>query len=88
MYDFARTLDFIVLFLFCVALRPHAGHGLLILEVSRSHTQRRITVSRTPLDERSARRRVLYLTTRNTHNRQTSMAPVGFEPAISAGERP
>jgi len=23
---------------FCVALRPHAGHGLLILEVSRSHT--------------------------------------------------
>ena len=24
----------------------------------------------------------------NTHNRQTSMPPVGFEPTISAGERP
>jgi len=30
----------------------------------------------------------LYLTTHNTHNRQTSMSPVGFEPTISAGERP
>ena len=52
------------------------------------HTQRRTTVGRTPLDERSARRRDLYLTTHNTHNRQTSMPPVGFEPTISAGERP
>ena len=33
------------------------------------HTQRRITVGRTPLDERSARRREVYLTTHNTHNR-------------------
>ena len=33
------------------------------------HTQRRTTVGRTPLDEWSARRRVLYLTTHNTHNR-------------------
>ena len=32
------------------------------------HTQRRTTVGRTPLDERSARRRDLYLTTHNTHN--------------------
>jgi len=52
------------------------------------HTQRRSTVSRTPQDEWSARRRDLYLTTHNTHNRQTSMPPVGFEPTISAGERP
>jgi hypothetical protein len=51
------------------------------------HT-RRNTVSRTPLDEWSARRRNLYLTTHNTHNRQTSMPPVRFEPTISAGERP
>jgi hypothetical protein len=29
-----------------------------------------------------------HLTTHNTHNRQTSMPPVGFEPTISAGERP
>jgi hypothetical protein len=52
------------------------------------HTQRRTTVGRTPLDEWSARRSDLYLTTQNTHNRQTSMPPVGFEPTISAGERP
>src|SRR5215475_11495204 len=52
------------------------------------HTQRRSTVGRTPLDERSARRRDLYLTTHDTHNRQISMPPVGFEPKISAGERP
>ena len=53
------------------------------------HTQRRTTVgSRTPLDEWSARRRDLYLTTHYTHNRQISMPPVGFEPKISAGERP
>ena len=52
------------------------------------HTQRRSTVDRTPLDEWSARRRDLYLTTHDTHNRQISMPPVGFEPKISAGERP
>ena len=52
------------------------------------HTQRRSTAGRTPLDERSARRRDLYLTTHDTHNRQISMPPVGFEPTISAGERP
>ena len=52
------------------------------------HTQRRTTVGRTPLDEWSVRRRDLYLTTHNTHNRQTSTPPVGFEPTISAGERP
>ena len=49
------------------------------------HTQRRTTIGRTPLDEWSARRRDLYLT---THNRQTSTPPAGFEPTISAGERP
>jgi len=51
------------------------------------HTQRRTTVGRTPLDEWSARRRDLYLTTHNTHNRLTSMPPVGFEHKISTGER-
>ena len=52
------------------------------------HTQRRTTFGRTLLDEWSARRRDLYLTTHNTHNRQISMLPVGFEPTISASERP
>jgi hypothetical protein len=32
----ASNLDKV--FFFCVALRPNAGHGLLILEASRSHT--------------------------------------------------
>jgi len=47
------------------------------------HTRRRITVGRTPLDEWSARRRNPYLT---THNRQTSMPPTGFEPAVPTSE--
>jgi hypothetical protein len=33
-------------------------------------------------------RRDLYLTTHNTHKRRTSMLPAGFEPVISASERP
>jgi hypothetical protein len=52
------------------------------------HTQRRSTVGRTPLDERSARRRDLNLTTHDTHNRQISMPPVGVKPTISVSERP
>ena len=51
------------------------------------HTQQRTTVGRTPLDEWSARRRDLYLTTHNIH-KPNIHAPVGFEPMISAGERP
>jgi hypothetical protein len=51
------------------------------------YTQKRTTVGRTPLDEWSARRRELYLSTHNNHNRQISMPPVGFEPRISAGKR-
>ena len=58
------------------------------LRFSRDHTQRHTTVGRTPLDERTAQHRDLYLTTHNTHNKQTSMPPAGFEPIISAGERP
>ena len=52
------------------------------------HTQRRDAVGRTPLDEWSARRRDLYLTTHNTHNRQTSIPSAGLEPTIPASERP
>jgi len=70
---------------FLVALRPNVGHGLLRLEVSRSHT-RRTTVGRTPLDEWSARCRDLYLTTHYTHD--ISRPSAGFEPTISADERP
>jgi hypothetical protein len=62
-----------------VALQPSAGHGLLWLCSQaramassftrfRDHT-RRTTVSRCLLDKWSARRRDLYLTTHNTHNK-------------------
>ena len=71
-------------FFFSSVLQPNVGHGLLILEVSRSHLLD-VPVGRTPLDEWSAHRRDLYLT---THNRQTSMPSAGFEPIISAGEWP
>jgi hypothetical protein len=51
-------------------------------------TPRHTTLGRTPLDEWSVRRRDLYLITHSTHNRQISMLPVGFEPAIPENERP
>ena len=51
---------------------------------SATHT----TLGSTPLDEWSARRRDLYLTTHNNHDRQTPMSPAGFEPAIPASEGP
>jgi hypothetical protein len=51
-----------------MALLPNVGHGLLILEVSRSH----ITTQHSrheSLDQWTARRRDLYLTTHNTLNK-------------------
>jgi hypothetical protein len=58
--------------------------GLLLCLITLRHT----TLGRTPLDEGSVRRRDLYLTTHNTHNRQTSIPAAGFEPATPASERP
>jgi hypothetical protein len=63
------------------------GQGLLSIENARSHLHH-TTISRTPLDEWSARHRDLYLTTNDTHNRQTSMPSSGFVPTIPASERP
>ena len=51
---------------------------LLIFTRFLDHTQRRTTVGRTPLDEWPARRRDLYLTTRNIYNRQISMRTGGI----------
>jgi len=68
----------------CDPTRVMASSFLMFLD----HTQRRTTLGRTPLDKWSARRRDLYLTVHNTHNRQISMPSVGFELTISAGERP
>jgi hypothetical protein len=64
---------------------PPVGQGLLIHEVSRSHSKTHH--SRYDFSGRVINsRRDLYLTTHNTQNRQTSISLVGFEPTISAGE--
>jgi hypothetical protein len=77
-------------YFFSMAQQPLVGQCLLIIEASWSHskTHRHTTLGRTPLDELSAQRKDLHLTTHNTHNRQTNMPPAEFEPAILACERP
>ena len=59
---------------------PHCG-GFMV-------TLRYTTFSMIPLDEWSARCREFNLTTHDTHNRETSTPPAGFEPAILASKRP
>jgi hypothetical protein len=75
----------LLLLLLFLAVQPSAGYGLLVYEVSWSHTTTRhsryssgrvISSSQRPLPDN------------NTHNRQTSMLPVEFEPIILADERP
>ena len=68
---------------FIVARQPPVGHGLLFLEVSRSHSDTSHSVgllwaSDQPVAE----------TTHNTHKIQTSMHRAKFEPATPASERP
>jgi hypothetical protein len=52
------------------------------------HTLRHTTLGRMCLDEGPPRRRDLYLTTHNTHKRQTSMPSAGLEPTTPVSERP
>jgi len=59
----------------CDPTRVMASSFLRLLD----QTQRRTTVGRAFLDEWSSRRRDLYLTTHNTHNRQISMPPGGIQ---------
>jgi len=56
--------------------------------VTPDHTQWHTTLCMTPLDEGSVRRGEFYLTRHNTQKRETSMAPSGMEPAITASELP
>jgi hypothetical protein len=58
--------------------QPPVGISHFIVEVTN------ITLGKTSLDGRSARHKDLYRTTHNTHNRRTSVLPVGFEPAFPA----
>jgi hypothetical protein len=72
-----------------MARQPYKGLGLLVSSRFHGHTHlRHTTIGRTALDEGPGRRRDLYLTTHNTHKRQTSMPPVRFEPTIPVSKRP
>ena len=51
-------------------------------------TLRDTTIGRSPLDEGSACRRDIYLTTHNVRKRQTAMHPAGFEPTVPTSEWP
>jgi hypothetical protein len=64
---------------------PIPGHGLPLR--SFAITLRHTTLSSNPLDNCSAGRRDLYLTTHNTHKIQTSTPSAGFEPTNPAIER-
>jgi len=80
---------------YLILLHPSPTHGATApsrpvpprcraFTITLTHT----TLGRTPLDKWSARHRELYLTTHNTHRRQTSMLLAAFEPAIPGSERP
>jgi hypothetical protein len=64
------------------------GREVLTVEDSWSRSLRHTTLGRTPLDEWSARRRDLYLSTHETQKRQISMLSSGFEPTTPVRERP
>jgi hypothetical protein len=69
-----------------MAQRPLAGQGLHYrgFTITQLYTH---ALGRNPLYESSARRRDFYLTTQNTHNRQTSIPPAGIEPTIPVSGR-
>jgi len=54
--------------------------------ITHTHTHTH-TLGKIPLDEGSARRRYLYVVTRNTHKKQTAMPEAVFKPANPARER-
>jgi len=80
-----RRIIYNRIFFFILARQPPVGQGLFIHEVSRSLTM-------TNHSRKDSSGRVISLSQRpltdNTHNRQTSLLPVGFEPTISASEQP
>jgi hypothetical protein len=77
--------DFFICFLWRNSpLRTRTASFLKFLD----HTKYHITVARLSLDETSACRRDRYLTTHNTHERQTFMPSARFEPSIPASNWP
>ena len=83
---FKIILSQILIFIFSTAQQSPSGPGPPHYR-SFTITLRHTTLDRTPLDEWSARRRDLYLTTHNTQKRKISIPLAGFEPTILASER-
>ena len=82
------TLEAQIYIFFPLALRPNAGHGILILEVPRSHTTTRprsVGLLWTS-DKLVAETSTWQHTTLTTNNHPYPR--VGFEPTISGDERP
>ena len=71
----------------CQGTTAPSGPGTPVVEATRSHSDTPHSVGlRRTSDQPDAE--TSYLTTHNTHNRQTSMSAAGFEPAIPTNERP
>jgi len=58
-----------------MAQEPFVGRGHFIIEAARLHSITQTTHTRTRMDERSARSRGFYLTTRNSHNTDKHPCP-------------
>jgi hypothetical protein len=92
-YDLATTyLDTLVLFslkgiIYSMARQPIVGQGLLIVKASRSHSETSHSIGLLWTSDQPDADTANY-TTYNTHKRQTSIFPAGFEPAAPASERP
>ena len=67
--------------------QPTVCQGLLIVEYPLSHLDTPQSVGLFWTSDQSVARD-LYLTTHNTHNRQTSIPLAGFELTFPTGERP
>ena len=86
---FARTHTLpCVYFFFWGGEQPSIGRGLLIHEVSRSHSDTPNSVGTLWTSDQLVAETSTWQHTQNTHNKETSISPVGFEPTISTGKRP
>ena len=68
-----------------MAQQPLVGQGLSLSKLH-NYVIRHTTLGKTLLDDTSSRRTDLCLTTYNTHMRQTSVTPAGFELVVPASE--
>jgi hypothetical protein len=72
-----------------MAQQSLVGHGLLIVEASRSHSDTPHSVAQIiSVGLLWSDSRELYLKTPDTHTKHTSMPPAVLEPAFPASERP